>query len=99
MESSTFDVHPTTPHRMGWLNVLSKEALKAGSSSGTSTTQRLANYLLRYRSSPHATTGCTPSSLFLKCELRTRLDLLKPCCSDQVIQKQSNQSYHHNLHA
>ena len=33
-----------------------KEALKAGSSSGTSTTQRLANYLLRYRSSPHATT-------------------------------------------
>ena len=28
-----------------------------------------------------------------------RLDLLKPCGSDQVIQKQSNQSYHHNLHA
>ena len=76
-----------------------KEALKAGNSSGTSTTQRLANYLLRYRSSPHATTGCTPSSLFLKRELRTRLDLLKPCCSDQVIQKQSNQSFHHNLHA
>ena len=64
-----------------------------------STTQRLANFLLSYRSTPHATTGCTPISLFLKRELRTRLDLLKPSLSDQVIQKQTTQSDHHNVHA
>ena len=49
-----------------------KEALKTGSSSGVSTTQRLANFLLSYRATPHATTGCSPSSLFLRRELHTR---------------------------
>ena len=76
-----------------------KEALKTGSSSGVSTIQRLANFLLSYCATLHATTGCSPSSLFLRRELRTRLDLLKPSCSDQVVQKQTTQSDHHNLHA
>ena len=48
-----------------------KEALKTGNTSAISSTQRLANFLLSYRSSPHATTGCSPSSLFLKRDLRT----------------------------
>ena len=76
-----------------------KEALKTGNTSGISSTQRLANFLLSYRSSPHATTGCSPSSLFLKRDLRTRMDLLKPNCHDQVVQSQSSQSIHHDQHA
>lgn len=35
-------------------------------------------FLRRYRATPHATTGKSPASLFLKREIRTRLDLVNP---------------------
>ncbi|GFT66021.1 uncharacterized protein K02A2.6 [Trichonephila clavipes] len=39
---------------------------------------------------PHSLTGETPSALFLKRCIRTRLDLLKPNLRDKVVQKQSS---------
>ena len=44
--------------------------------SGTPLEQALASFLLRYRSTPHATTGVPPCTMFLGRSLRTRLDLL-----------------------
>ena len=34
---------------------------------------RIADFLLRYRTTPHSTTGATPAELLMKCRLRTRL--------------------------
>ena len=55
-----------------------KTGLKASLDSGLPLQQRLANFLLTYRSSPHANTEISPCSLFLHRQVRTRLDLLRP---------------------
>ena len=39
---------------------------------------RLADFLFRYRTTPHSTTGTTPAELLMKRRLRTRLSLVKP---------------------
>ena len=49
----------------------------------------LADFLLRYRSTPHATTGASPASLFLGREVRTRLSLIQPSVGEVVLNKQS----------
>jgi transposase InsO family protein len=57
-----------------------KQALKASVADGRTLSHRLSNFLLANRSTPHATTGASPSSLFLQRNLRTCLDLLKLEC-------------------
>ena len=76
-----------------------KTAMKAGHQQKLSTHHRLENFLLTYRSTPHATTNQTPAALFLGRELRTRLDLLKPSIARQVEEKQASQKEKHDRHA
>lgn len=76
-----------------------KQSLKSSSNSGRPLSQRVYNFLLTYRSSVHATTGVTPSSLFLKREVRTRFDLLMPNEEAVVMEKQSQQKNDHDKHA
>ena len=45
---------------------------------GISMKQRLANFLFRYHTTPHGTTGVTPTELMVKHRLRTKLSLIKP---------------------
>ena len=59
----------------------------------------LENFLLTYRTSPHATTDQTPSTLFLGREVRTRWDLLKPSLEKSVNEKQASQMSQHDAHA
>ena len=73
-----------------------KQGLKASLSSGLSLHRRVCNFLLTYRSTVHSTTGVTPSSLFLKRELRTRFDLLRPDLESEVARKQAQQKDHHD---
>lgn len=76
-----------------------KTALKTSVSSGLSLAHRLSSFLLTYRSSPHATTGVSPCSLFIHRPLRTRLDLLRPNQESRVTDKQSRQKDTHDKKA
>lgn len=55
-----------------------KQGLNTSLSGGKSLPYHFANLLLTYRSAPHAMTGVPPCLLFLKRQVRTRFDLLKP---------------------
>ncbi|XP_063961269.1 uncharacterized protein K02A2.6-like [Lytechinus pictus] len=71
-----------------------KEALKKqvfDGSSKFSMKRRLANFLLKYRTTPQSTTGFTPAELLMKRRLRTRLSLILPDLSQKVENKQSSQ--------
>ena len=76
-----------------------KQGLKASLSSGLSLSHRLSNFLLTYRSTIHSTTGVSPCSLFLKREVRTRFDLLRPDIESRVMGKQMQQKTDHDRHA
>ncbi len=76
-----------------------KQAMKAGAPQPNSIRRKLENFLLSYRSTPHATTGRTPASLFLQRDLRTRFNLLRPTCENQVLAKQAKQVQQHDQHA
>ncbi len=58
---------------------------------GMSMKHRLANFLLRYRTTPHNTTGVSPGELMMKRCLRTRLSLVKPNLAQVVESKQERQ--------
>ena len=65
-----------------------KSALKQARLSGENSDITLPAFLLRYRITPHTTTGQSPSMLLYGRQLRTRLDLIRLSVSDNVSQKQ-----------
>lgn len=52
--------------------------------------QALAQFLLRYRVTPHSVTGESPSMLMFKRQIRTRLDALRPEVADRVSELRPN---------
>lgn len=76
-----------------------KHSLRAGKSDIGTLKQKLCRFLLSYRSTPHSTTGVSPSELFLKRKLRTRLDLLKPSIENRVMNKQADQKTYYDTHS
>ena len=73
-----------------------KRAMKAGETDEPSLSTRLSQFLLTYRSTPHATTNSAPSELFLQRKVRTRFDLLKPDLQSIVTEKQARQKEYHD---
>ena len=72
-----------------------KYAMESSADDPSSSIQRrIQNFLISYRSTPHATTGSSPAKLFLKRELRTRLSLVTPdigsCVASQKDKMKSN---------
>ena len=68
-----------------------KAKLKAMENESGSLLQKLSRFLLWYRSTPHTTTGETPSELFIGRKLRTKLTLLKPNVAERMMSKQGDQ--------
>ena len=62
-----------------------KYQMKARKGGKLSMQQRIANFLLAYKSTTHSTTGQTPAGLFIGRELRTRLTLLCPSVGEKVM--------------
>ena len=83
--------HPSTNRLAERFVQAFKKAMRASENSGKPLSYRLVNFLLSYRSTPHATTNRTTSSLFLKRELCTRTDLLRPDTTVRVGERQLSQ--------
>ncbi len=74
--------------------------MRASEHDGFSLIGRLNTFLGKYRATPHATTGSTPSELFLQRRVRTKLDLLKPDIEITVQNKQLQQlKKNHDKHS
>ena len=76
-----------------------KQALEAGHQEGVSMEHTLTTFLLRYRVTPHATTGVPPSVLMISRSLRTRLDLIRPDVGRRVRDQQDRQKTQHDAHS
>ena len=76
-----------------------KVAMKKAEKDGLPFSQRLATFLLSYRTTPHATTNVAPCVLFLGRSVRTRLDMLTPDPGCAVAEKQSKQKQQHDQHS
>ncbi|PFX22103.1 Retrovirus-related Pol polyprotein from transposon 17.6 [Stylophora pistillata] len=64
-----------------------KEAMRVMKNEPGTQTQKLARFLLRYRTTPHTATGCPPAEILMGRRLRTRLGLLRPDLSARMEQK------------
>ena len=83
--------HPSSNGAVERLVQSFKKSLRASESDGRTVSHRLSSFLFTYRSTPHASTNTTPSELFLKRLLRTRLDLLHPNVETAVCLSQAKQ--------
>ena len=61
--------------------------MRAGEKDEGSLSYKLANFLLSYRTTPHATTRISPAELFMKHALHIRLGLLQPSLQCHVRSK------------
>jgi hypothetical protein len=57
---------------------------------------KIARFLLKYRITPHTTTGQSPSELLMKRQIRSQLDLVRPNLTQRVQDKQCGQAKHHD---
>ena len=73
-----------------------KQALRAGKNDRGNVRQKLAQFLMMYRNTPHATTRVSPAELFLKRRAHTRLDGMRPASSNHVYEKQMEQKGNHD---
>ena len=73
-----------------------KRSLNASRNDGRSLSHCLVEFLLSYRTTPHATTDSSPAKLFLKRSRQTRFDLLKNAAKGFVELKQVEQKQHYH---
>jgi len=87
--------HPSTNGAIEYAVQTIKKSLKSTANEPGSVPMKLSQFLLSYRTIPHGTTGETPSELFLKRSINTRLDLMKPN-KERVNQRQETRIKFHD---
>lgn len=95
----TSPYHPASNGAAERLVQTVKQALRAGQQTRSPLEKTLAAFLLRYRTTPHSTTGVPPSELLFGRNIRTRLDMLRPDVGGRVRDKQSQQKEYHDQHS
>lgn len=80
--------HPATNSLVERFEQTFKKAIKAMDNDNISLQHKIDKFLFTYRNATHATTGQTPAMMFLKRNLRSRLDLIKPNVRRDVENKQ-----------
>ena len=76
-----------------------KQAMKKMKGDAGDIKKKLADFLLRYRKTPHATTNEAPAMLLMKRIPRSRIDLCQPKWRSMVEGKQEVQKRNHDKHA
>lgn len=76
-----------------------KQSMKVGEHDGLTLQHQSQNFLMTYRSTPHATTGQSPASLFPGRPIRTQFDLVRPVVGEKVRVEQDRQKQCHDAHA
>ena len=83
--------HPASKGATERMGHTFKRSLQASADTGVPIRERLADFLLRYRTTPHSVTRASSTNLMLKPEWRTRLTLLHPSRESKILEKQSAQ--------
>ena len=65
-----------------------KQALRAEKQSKKPIDEKINDFLMSYRSTPHTTTSFTPAQLFIARNISTKIDLIKP--SSLTVKKKSH---------
>ena len=94
----TSPYHPASNGAAERLVQTAKQGLRSALRKGVSLDQALRAFLLRYRTTPQATTGVSPSVLMFGRNIRTQLDLLRPEVGVRVSERQEQQQQRHNQH-
>lgn len=81
--------HPASNGEVERLVQTFKKALKKAKSDGGDVHQKLARFLLSYRTTPHVVTQETPTKMFLGREARTRLSQIRPDLGVKLQQKRA----------
>ena len=65
-----------------------KQAIRAEKQSKKPIDEKVNNFLMSYRSTPHTTTSFTPAQLSIGRNISTKIDLIKP--SRLIVKKKSH---------
>ena len=76
-----------------------KQSMHRSNNDGIPFPQRIVNFLLMYRTTPHCITNIAPCELLMGRALRTRLDVLRPNLESKVCLEQTKQKQSHDQHS
>ena len=68
-----------------------KQAIRAEKQSKKPIDEKINNFLMSYRSTPHTTTSFTPAQLSIGRNISTKIDLIKP--SRLIVKKKSHDEH------
>ena len=91
--------HPSSNRAVERFILTFKKGIRVAVTEDATFHQKLMNFLLVYRITPHTSTGIAPCMLFFKRDMRIRFHLLRLDVKDHVLSQQATQKAHHDQHS